>query len=65
VSARFLLWFWGILAIVWFVATIVIPFTSLAKSTAYVSFVSNLALALACGAAWQAAHGERKQEKDK
>lgn len=62
-SARGWLWFWGVLAIFWFVATVVIPFTWLAKSTAYVSFVSNLALALACGAAWQAAHGERKNEK--
>lgn len=63
-SARFWLWFWGVLALIWFLATIIIPFTPLAKSTAYVSFVSNLALALACGAAWQAAHGERKNEDD-
>lgn len=57
------LWFWGALAIFWLGATIVVPFTSLAQSTAYVSFVSNLALFLSCGAAWQAAHGERRQEK--
>lgn len=57
------LWFWGALALFWLAATILIPFTPLAKSTAYVSFVSNLALFLSCGAAWQAAHGERRQEK--